>query len=336
MRGSRGRTPALTGILLLALLGGAAPALAQTDLGGQRVGTSSGSFLKIPIDARGSAMAGAVCSCVSGPAAIFWNPAGLGIEPGREVLASGIDYAAGIPVGGLAASFPFEPIDGAVGFGFAGLAHDMEETDESHPLGTDRRFSYSVWTLTVGASFGLTDKLSSGLAVKAYREALGPEVGGPTLTAWLVDAGVIYFVGYRQTRLGIALSNFGPDLRPGGKFSSHRSAAEIRYTGFSPPTFFRFGASIDPWNGARWQTTAALEIGHPADNREVVRCGFEAIFQHLLTLRGGYDFSADALHLNAGLGARIRFGEAVLLADYGYSDGGYFGSIHRWTLRYHW
>jgi len=320
------------GILAAALLAAAASATAQTNLGGQRVGTSSGSFLKIPIDARASAMAGAVCSCVSGPAAIFWNPAGLGIEPGREVLTSGVDYPAGIPAGGLAASFPFEPIAGAIGVGFAGLTDHLDETDENHPLGTGRRFSYSAWTLSLGASFGLTDKLSSGLAVKAYHEAMGPEVGGPSLTAWLVDAGVIYFVGYRQTRLGIALSNFGPDLRPGGTFASHRSEAEIRYTGFSPPTFFRFGASIDPWNSALWQTTAALEIGHPADNREVVRCGLEATFQRLLALRAGYDFAADALHLNAGVGAQLRLGEALLLVDYGYSDGGYFGSVHRWTL----
>jgi len=67
-----------------------------------------------------------------------------------------------------------------------------------------------------------------------------------------------------------------------------------------------------------------------------VRLGFEATLQHALALRAGYDFAADALHLNAGLGARLRFGEAVLHADYSFSDGGYFGSVHRWTLRYLW
>jgi len=329
-RGARARFLALLGLVFVA------PASAQTDLGGQRVGTSSGSFLKVPIDARGSAMAGALCACVTGPASLFWNPAGLGIEPESGVLISAVDYPAGIPIGGFAASFPFAPIQGALGVGFAGLSQKMDETDENHPLGTDRQFTYSAWTLMFGASFGLTDKLSSGLTVKAYREAMGPEVGGPTLTSWLIDAGVIYFVGYRGARLGIALSNFGPDLRPSGRFESHRTPAEIRYTGFSPPTFFRFGASIEPWQAERWQTTASLEVGHPADNREVVRLGLEAVFQHALALRTGYDFSADALKLNAGLGVRLRLGDGLLNADYGYTDGGYFGGVHRWTLRYLW
>jgi hypothetical protein len=281
-------------------------------------------------------MAGAVCATVAGPAALFWNPAGLGIEPGSGALVSGVDYPTGIPIGGMAVAFPVEAISGAIGVGFSGLSTEMNETDENHPLGTERAFTYSAWTLMLGASFGLTDKLSSGLTVKAYREALGPEVGGPTLNSWLIDAGVIYFVGYRQTRLGIALSNFGPDLRPGGTFESHRTPADIRYTGFSPPTFFRFGASIDPWTGAQWQTTAALEIGHPADNREILRAGAEAVFRQVIALRAGYDFSADALKLHAGFGARVRFGEQLLRVDYAYADGGDFGSVHHWTLQVLW
>jgi opacity protein-like surface antigen len=337
MSGSGAGGPRARAVLAALLaVAAAAPVAAPTDLGGQRVGTSLGAFLKIPIDARGSSMGGAVCSCVSGPAALYWNPAGLGVEPGSGVLVSGIDYVAGIPMGGFAASFPFEPFDGAVGVGFSGLRTEMDETDENHPLGTDRSFTYSAWTLMLGASFGLTDKLSSGLTAKAYRESLAPEVGGPTLTSWLIDAGVIYFVGFRQTRVGIALSNFGPDLRPAGVYDSHRAPAEIRYTGFSPPTFFRFGASVDPYQGERVQTTVALEIGHPADNREVVRLGFEGTLQRALALRAGYDFTADALRFNAGLGVRARLRGGALHVDYGYADGGFFGGVHRWTLRYLW
>ncbi|MFH1143811.1 MAG: PorV/PorQ family protein [Candidatus Eisenbacteria bacterium] len=318
----------------LTLLG--PPAFAQTDLGGQRVGTSSGTFLKVPLDARGAAMAGATCAYVSGPAALFWNPAGLGIEGERGVMVSGIDYTAGIPMGAAALSFPFAPIRGALGLAFAGMSATMDETDEYHPLGTGRSFAYSTWILTTGASRSLTDKLSFGVSVKAYHEAIGTEIDGPAVTSWLIDAGAIYFVGYRDTRIGIALSDFGPDLRPGGSFDSRRTGAEVRYTSFSPPTYFRFGCSIDPWKRGPLKTVATVEIGHPADNREVLRAGFGASYQELLALRGGYDFSADALKLHAGFGARVRMGESLFHLDYSYSDGGYFGGIHRWTVRYLW
>ncbi|MBM3316371.1 MAG: PorV/PorQ family protein [Candidatus Eisenbacteria bacterium] len=326
---------ATAGALLAALL---APgtAAAQTDLGGQRVGTSSGAFLKVALDARGSALGGAVCAHVDGPASLFWNPAGLGLEGERGVLFSGVDYTAGIPAGAAAVSFPFAPLRGAVGVGFAALAAVMDETDEFHPLGTGRRFSYRTWTLSIGASRALTDKLSFGAAGKLFHEGLGTEVGGPQLTTWLVDAGAIYFVGYRDARIGIALSNFGPDLRPAGDYTSRRHGASVRYTSFSPPTVFRFGCSIDPWRSAVWRTVALVEFGHPADNREILRLGGEAVLRESLSLRAGYDFSADALRLHAGFGARVRMGDQLLRLDYGFSDGGDFGAIHRWTLQAFW
>jgi len=323
-------------LAFLLALGSAHPALAQTDLGGQRVGTSSGAFLKIPLDARGSAMAGATSAWVSGPTALFWNPAGLGIEEERAVSFSAIDYTAGIPIGAAAICFPARLIRGAVGIGLAGLQAEMAETDEYHPLGTGRDFSYRAWTAALGVSRALTDKLSFGLSFKAFHEDLGTEVGGPALNSWLVDAGAIYFVGYRDARIGIALTNFGPDLRPSGEFTSRRTGAAVRYASFSPPTFFRFGAAIDPYASALWSTRLALEIGHPADNREVLRFGAETTYRRLIALRGGYDFSADALKLHAGFGARVRVGAQVMRVDYSYADGGDFGGIHRWTLQTNW
>jgi hypothetical protein len=335
MPGSRAH--ALRGLLAVAVALLCAPVIAaQTDLGGQRVGTSSGAFLKIPLEARGSSLAGATCAWVSGPAAIFWNPAGLGIKNERGVLFTGIDYTAGIPAGSAAVAWPFEPLGGAIGIGLAGLTVDMDETDEYHPLGTGRGFSYRTWTIMLGASSALTDKLSFGATTKLFHESIATELDGPQLNAWLIDAGATYFVGYRDARIGIALSDFGPDLRARGKYTSHRNGAQIRYTSFSPPTLFRFGCSIDPYRSALWTTMAAIEIGHPADNREILRAGAEAVFRQVIALRAGYDFSADALKLHAGFGARVRLGEQLLRVDYAYADGGSFGGVHRWTLQALW
>ncbi|MBD3236354.1 MAG: PorV/PorQ family protein [Candidatus Eisenbacteria bacterium] len=339
MRGRRGllgarRGPVWLGMALV--LSTAAPLQAQTSLGSQRVGTSAGTFLKIPLDARGTAMGGAIAALVHGPASLFVNPAGLGIENERALLLCGVDYITGIPAGGAAVALPFAPIRGALGFALSGIYSEMDETDEYHPLGTGRRFSYNVWTATLGASRALTDKLSFGLAVKAYREGMATEIGGPAATSWLLDAGAVYFVGYRDARIGIAINNFGPDLRPAGRFESRRTDAQIRYSSFSPPTLFRVGFGIDPWRSARWATYVSGEIGHVADNQESFRFGGEVCFDNTLTLRGGYDAGADALKMHGGVGLRVGLGRGFAELDYAYSAGGYFGDVQRWSLTLPW
>jgi len=323
-----------TALLLLALAAG--PAAAQTDLGGQRIGTSSGTFLKVPVDARTAALAGATSGHVRGPEALFSNPAGLGIENARGVRFSAMEMPTGIPAGGIAVSFPFEPIRGAIGVGMTGLCATMDETDEYHPLGTGREFSYTALSVVLGLSRALTDKLNFGVATKVFREGMGTEVGGPNLTTWLFDAGAIYFVGYRDVRIGLALSNFGPDLTPSGAYTSRRNGTSIDYESFSPPTFFRFSFAGDPISGESWKLVTAIEIGHPADNREALRLGAELDLGRRLFLRSGYDFSADELKMNAGVGVRARFGEQVFNVDYAYAAGDYFGDIHRWTVGCLW
>ena len=80
-------------------------ARAQTDLGGQRVATSSGTFLKIGLDARASALGGAYNALASGPNALFYNPAGIVEDEHTKSLAlSYADWFADLSVGAIAAT----------------------------------------------------------------------------------------------------------------------------------------------------------------------------------------------------------------------------------------
>jgi hypothetical protein len=117
-------------------------AWAQTQLGGQRVATSSGTFLKIGIDARGAALGGAYNTLAEGAAATFFNPAGiLGRNLDPNVHFSYAAWPAGIDLGEISYARPFDPIGGQVALGFAYLGTEFEETTEFHPTGTGRTLS---------------------------------------------------------------------------------------------------------------------------------------------------------------------------------------------------
>ncbi len=323
-------------LLLIFLLGSLCEIEAESGIGHQRVGTSSGVFLKIPIDARSGAMGGATTSLVSGPSAMFVNPAGLGIENERAAQITCIQYAADIPMYGTAVSVPVPSLRGSLGCALSGVYTEMDETDSYHPLGTGRTFSYSAWTAAIGFSRALTDKLSFGLTLKAFHEALGTEVGGPTLTPWMMDAGAIYYVGYRDARIGIAMNNFGPDIRPSGHYESNRNGSDIRYGSFSPPTVFRFGFSIDPWVTSFVKTLCSFEVAHLADNKESMRLASEIAFEEIIVLRGGYDFAADVLKFSCGAGMIVPLGAHNVIFDYSFTEGDDFGQIHRWTFTAPW
>jgi len=83
-------------IVALSLLGVATSARAQTSLGGQRAGTSAGTFLKIGVGARPVGMGEAFVAVANDPSTIYWNPAGLAGLQRKEVTASHVDWPADV------------------------------------------------------------------------------------------------------------------------------------------------------------------------------------------------------------------------------------------------
>lgn len=310
----------------------AGPATAQTSLGGQRVATSSATFLKIGVDARGAALGGAYTALVQGPLAPFCNPAGIAALPSAS---AGFGYArwpADIDI----LAFSFARPWGEAGTSFGVIAQyvgtTLEETTEYHPQGTGRTFVYNDLLFGFSAARMFTDRLAIGATLKAFQEDLGSGVGGPLTQGWLLDAGTAYQIGARNGRLAISLTNFGPDLRPDGTFPSHVQGDEVDYATFSPPTSFRIGLSLEPYRNGPHTVTAAGEVVHVADNQESFRAGVEYDFRNRYYLRAGADPSADAAHYSAGLGIRLPLNESHLLVDYAYTDGGPLLAIHRWSV----
>lgn len=326
---SRTSRALVAALALLAFSFSTAPA--QTSLGGQRVGTSAATFLKIGVGARPVAMGEAFVAVANDPSTIYWNPAGLAGLLRKEVTFSHTEWPADIQYDYMAAVLPVEKLGGSLGIQFGALRTDLTETDELHPYGTGRSFTYTDFVGGISYARRFTDKLLIGFTGKYVHENLGLEVGGSTVNNILVDVGSIYYVGFGSLRVGVALSNFGPDFKPGGAFFSSNGGVRD-YDSFNPPTQFRYGLAWEPYEAHDVRFTTSFEVSQPADNQQEIKAGLETTLRHALSLRGGYNFNADEIHWSAGAGVVGDVNTLRGTVDYAYSDGGLLGPIHRVSL----
>lgn len=329
--GTRVKTTLLGALCAVAGLVSLAPlAAAQNEIGVQRVATSSGTFLKIGLDARVAALGGAYAAIVNGPQATFSNPAGVITATGLPAAnVSYVRWLADIGIGSASFSRPVSSFGGQVAIGFAFLSTDFPETTEFYPQGTGRTVSYSDFLASISFSRLFTDRLAIGVTAKLLREEMGTGVGGPTTTGALFDAGTVYSLGYRNGKIAIALSHFGPDLKPTGSYFSNVTGAEVDYTAYSPPTSFHLGFAMDPWIAGPHRLTMVTQVVHPADQNESLLFGTEYWFQDSYSLRAGYDFAADELGFSAGFGFKVRFSGQEAVFDYAFTEGGNLDAVHR-------
>lgn len=304
---------------------------AKTSLGGQRVGTSSGSFLRIGLGARPAAMAGAFVAIADDINACAWNPAGLVHLEGSQLAVNHISWAADIGYSHACYGLPVKPLDGAVAIQFGALSADLMETQEYYPYGTGREFTFSDWLFGVSVAKRFTDRFSGGIAAKYVREELGVEVGGPSTNALVLDAGTQYKIGPRNMRLAVALMNFGTDMAPGGSYAQ-ASGGSAEYEGYAPSTEFKFGIAFSPVTRPWMTSLVDLEMCHPADNEETFRLGGEAVILGALAVRGGHDFNADELRTSFGVGVSTEILHRKASLDYGATFSQYLGTMHRLSL----
>jgi hypothetical protein len=308
----------------------AANAHAQS-LGSQRVGTSAGSFLKIAIGARGTAMGGAFVAVADDPTAVAWNPAGLAYARRPSVTGNSTRWPTDVNYDHVVGVRPLGEGTGALAVHIGSLRADILETTEYDPLGTGRTLTYSDWFAGVAYGRLFTDRLAIGLGGRVFHEDLGHSVGGPSATDVSFDVGSIYAIGWRNVRLGMSITNFGPPLSPSGTFVAP-GGVQSDYGSYSLPTIFKFGVADDLLATHDLRLTGDFELNHPADAVESFHLGGELLLRNLLALRGGYDFTSDLPGLALGAGFRGSTGPVYTLLDYAYRDGGDLGPVHVLSL----
>lgn len=299
-------------LIVLALL--IIPALAW---GQAKTGTSGVQFLELGPSARAVGMGNAFLAIADDASAIYYNPAGLSQLSQREIILTHVDFPADITYDFAGLTYP--KWGGVWGLGFYFLnTGDMIERTYQHPYGTGQTFSAKDYALSISYGRLLTERFSLGATVKYIDELYEEE----RATSWAADIGTMYNTGFRNFKIGMVMSNFGPDL----KFIREE---------YPLPLWFKFGISIDVINSGEHRTLVDFEVGHPNDNLEKFNGGMEYSYRDMFSLRIGSQAGYDEGNLGFGAGLKLPFyNETKLKVDYGYHEFGNLTEVHRFTLNF--
>lgn len=307
--------------------------------GQAKVGTAGLQFLEIGVSARATAMGGAFAAVTSDVFAVYYNAAGLAALGRKQAAFTHIDYPAGIHYEFAALAWPVRKLGGVMAVSVYDFqSGDILVTTYNNPSGTSE--VTKAQDLAIGVTFAryLTDHFSFGITGKFINESLSDREA----SGWAADVGTLYETGFRNFRIAMRISNFGPNFRFG--------PSDEGFKDFPLPIDFHFGTAIDVVQSSRHRATLAFEGSHPADNLEKFNTGLEYWYSEKMALRVGVNIRQDTdareqfvggsrkfttgMALAAGAGFKLPVQRFNLTADYAFQDAHDLGSFHRWSVSF--
>jgi len=302
--------------------------------GGSRSGTTGLQFLKLGPDARSNALAGAVVGEINDEAAVFWNPAGI-VELDTQKLhiqTGHTAYFAGVGINHASVVYQPERFR-SFGIGLMNMrSPEMPVTTEFMPLGTGQTFSVNDLLVSFSYAQVLTENFRFGATLKYANE----NIAGVVAQAGLIDFGFQYEVGVRDLMFGVAISNFGFNVTPGGEIGlvgiSGNETTIDNFEEFSVPASFKMGFSGTAYEKGMHKVRALLQLNHPTDNQESLALAFEYSRNGILYLRTGYALGQAGTYPSLGGGINLyrRFGN--LRIDYAFLAKNSMGISQQVTL----
>jgi opacity protein-like surface antigen len=333
-----------------------------------KVGTSGAQFLKIGVGARALGMGEAFAAVANDASALYWNPGGISRLNRPEIVFNHTKWVGDISEEYLGYIQPLSNTS-TLGLQLTLLTMGaMQVTTVDDPTTTYREDegeglpTFSANDLAAGITYGrnFTDKFSLGISFKYVREAIW-ELSSNGIG---VDVGTLYNTGWKSVKLGMALTNFGPDMKFGGSELSGLILPpngtgwpyQLQTTPYPMPLSFRVGTSFEPLNKDMHHLTIAMDLMHPNDGTEKFSAGAEYTWNNFASLRAGYKYDPDARYkttittadgvsqtfnayktnldnFSAGAGINYKLtGKMTAKLDYAYTNMGYLESAHRFTL----
>jgi len=306
-----------------------------------KVGASGAQFLKIGVGSRYQAMGEASVAMANDVYAAYWNPAGLAEIENVAIGFTNVNWILDIDLNYVALAKSFEDV-GVFGISATVLSMDDQEiTTFEQQDGTGN--SYSAVSYAFGLSFArqLTNRFAFGTTVKY----LGERIHNEKSEGFAFDFGTLLYTGFRSLRLGMSISNMGPELKfsgpdlavgyddQNGEGANHAVGAELKTTPYDLPMTFRVGVAYDIDMGPNSGLTLSGELKHPNDNMQRGALGAEWDYSDRFFLRGGYklNYEEEGLTLGGGLSTQVTNG-TKLIVDYAWQDLGRLQSTQRFSV----
>jgi hypothetical protein len=323
-------------------------AAAQTS---DRAGSSGALFLKLGMSPRAAALGNTYVAIADDVSGIFLNPAAIvGIE-GHSFFVAECEYL--IDTRAVAGVYSFPMPEGVGGRGavhYTGfLSGDMTMTTATDIDGTaaDRTFAWNE--LAIGFTYAreFTDRFAIGGGVKFIRT----DAADLYSQTFGFDIGTLYRSGWRNFRIGMAVTNFGPDMRFNGRYTNTyiSSIWQVRvseeFGNYPLPIALQVGIADELYTSDKMRVTGAVDYSHPNDLAERVHVGAEFGYDEMFFLRGGFFMDMDKSEVDdpgiAGDEALDRFMDfrfgagfkiSNVVVDYAWQDLADLGTIHRFSL----
>jgi len=267
-------------------------------LGEQRAGISTAQFLKIGVGGRATAMGDAFVAIANDVSALYWNPAGLAQFSENQVMFAHNQWVVDINHDFVGAVYHLDD-ENTFGVSLISLSMDeMKVTTEYAPFGTGEYFGFSDLAIAISYSKKMTDQFSFGGTVRYIEETLDKL----KMRGIMVDLGTYYWTGLGSTRFAVTVTNFGNDLAPDGEVVLVGNRTKSEWQSFSPPTMFRIGFALEPYENDEHRVTTSIQLNHPNDNSENLSLGVEYVWNKMFFARAGYKINVDEQDISFGAG----------------------------------
>lgn len=297
-------------------------------LGGQRAGISTAQFLKIGVGGRATAMGDAFIAIANDVSALYWNPAGLTQFSENQVMFSHNKWVVDINHDFVGAVYHLDETN-TFGISLTSLSMDeMKVTTEYAPFGTGEYFGFSDLGISVSYSRKMTDQFSFGGTIRYIEESLDKL----KMRGIMIDLGTYYWTGLGSSRFAVTVTNFGNDLAPDGEIVLLGNRTKSDWQSFSPPTMFRIGFALEPYEDDQNKVTTSIQLNHPNDNSENLSLGIEYVWNNMFFARGGYKINVDEQNYSFGAGVNVPISIANLSVDYAFANFTRLGSAHRFSI----
>lgn len=260
--------------------------------------------------------------------ALYWNPAGLTQFSENQIMFAHNEWVVDINHDFIGAVYHVDD-ENTFGVSLTALTMDeMKVTTEYAPFGTGEYFGFSDLAIAVSYSKKMTDQFSFGGTIRYVEESLDKL----KMRGIMIDLGTYYWTGLGSTRFAVAVTNFGNNLAPDGEVVLVGNRTKSDWQSFSPPTMFRIGFALEPYENEEHRVTTSIQLNHPNDNSENLSLGVEYVWNKMFFARGGYKINVDEQNISFGAGVQVPISIANVSVDYAFANFTKLGSAHRFSI----